>query len=154
MRLTSFVLLLLLISSISSADIITLTNGKTVEGTIVREDENNIIVELGFGEMAFSRGEVSSVKKKDYTPIEPLTKSEVRKLNKEALKRQQQHRKAVEKQSQKKEEKKSSTSGGMQPGSQFGGYAAPYQSTPAAQPYQIRQIEKARELQKKMQDRY
>ena len=78
----SSILALLLITSLafpitpSSADILHLKNGEKLEGLVVEETDNEVVIELQGGTISFSQSEVKSIEKSPFA-IEKIEKEQL-----------------------------------------------------------------------------
>ena len=63
-------LLIFLFSAYSSGDMIHLKNGQVLEGTVMHEHNDEVVVDVGGGTVTFSKGEIKSIEKSELTKIE------------------------------------------------------------------------------------
>src|SRR3989338_4220435 len=55
--------LVFILSSSSSAEVIKLKNGREIEGTIVKETKNKVVVDIGGGEATFDRKDILAIER-------------------------------------------------------------------------------------------
>ena len=107
--------LVLALGSEARPDTINLKNGRSIEGLIQKEDEENVVLDVGFGTVKFRKEEIQSMSRSADDEVELIRRQWQQEKNREQEKRSERERKAElarqEEESKPKEVSFSSDSG-------------------------------------------